>query len=577
MSTSLASRRPSRTASVTVAVALTITAVLAGPRVLAQVDGDTYTNPTYAYQVQWDADVWDVVNEASGDLTLESDVAEVYFQSGQFYDGDATACRDDLVERLPDEESVVSVVPFEGDGDLDGESEGRAYSTLEVVLEEDGDERTVVERIDCRTIVAGEAVLAITWLAPVDDLDVANEPIGDLLDSLVIPSFQDPDTGADGVDGDRYTDPDYGFSLAWDGGDWAPFVPVDALFGLNSGSSLISFDLPREFDGDPAQCVETSLDRLGSSAAIVEISPIEIDGEPVAGLDDAGWSYAAVDVDYGGTRQFVEIRCAAIPGEDVTLRAVHSGAIETYETEAGLGSDVFASLTVIDAEPTEPGSDATPVADATPVVDEPDGTPVPVAGTPVSDPPAATPSPDAPAATPVPDPPSGTPVSEGPGGTPGATPVADVPDGDFSTFEPDDGDWLLVYDGGVWTPLDPAIYATVDLALGGESTVVTFDTVPSNGSSPQEIVDAIVSTEILAVTGDEDDVERLDAPPIGAFADAAGEAYGFVTASGADVAMAVIAIPLSGETAVVIRGYAGPDGFGPAQDAFEDLLDGFEG
>ena len=515
------------------------------PDALAQADENSYVNPTYGYQIAWEPDVWEVVEGGSGDLALTSDLVEIYFQSGQFYAGDATACRDDLVDRLPDDDNVLSSAPFEGDGEQSEEVDGRAYSTLQVELDQtDGqDARTVVERIDCRTVVAGEAVLAITWLAPIAAAGDAVKVADQLLDALVITSFQGPGADVAGIQGGTYTDPELGFALSWDETDWTSFVPVDAIFGLNSTTSLISFSLPDDFDGDAATCVEMTLDDLGASPGVVDVTPIQIDGEDVAGLDDEGWSYAAIDANYGGVEQFVEVRCAAIPGSNVTLRAIHSGPIDSYEGEAVLAAPVFASLTVADAGGTG-GADATPDASGDPV-------------------PAATPS--AARGTPVPDETAATPES------PNDSPSVD----NGTTFTSEEGSWSLVYDGTVWQPLDPAIYATVDLALDGGSSVVTFKTTPTDGLDVQEILDGLVEAEIVAPAESQQDVEQLDDPPVPSDG-AVGAAYRYVTTGGAAAALGIVVFPISDGSVVVVRIYAAPDGLMADGAALQDLIDGLE-
>ncbi len=511
---------------------------------VAQSNESSYVNPTYGYQIAWEPDDWQVVADGPGDLALTSDLVEIYFQSGQFYAGDATACRDDLVDRLPDDDNVLSSAPFEGDGEQSSEADGRAYSTLQVELDDtDGqDARTVIERIDCRTVVAGEAVLAITWLAPIDDAGNAVAASDGLLDALVIPSFQGQGAEIEGLRGGTYTDPSLGFALTWDEADWISFVPVDTIFGLNSTTSLISFSLPDDFGGDAAGCVETSLDDLGSTPGVVDVTPIQVDGEDVAGLDDAGWSYAAIDADYGGTEQFVEVRCASIPGSDLVIRAIHSGPIDSYEGESELAAPVFASLTVEGDGGAGTDSGATPAATDQPA---PAATPAAGGGTPVSDEPVATPQ----------------------------SSDASAPADDLEVFTSDEGGWSLAYDGTIWRPLDPALYATVDLALRGGALVATFDTTATGGQDPQQILDDLVQVEIRNPAGDDQAVEQIDDLPVPS-GDAVGEAYRYRTPGGVDAALGIIIFPIDGASAVVVRVYVPADVVADDLDALENLLGG---
>lgn len=517
----------------------------------AQVDGDTYTNPTYGYRLQWDADVWTVPADGTGDLTLETDAVQLNLRSGQFYSGNAATCRNDLVSRLPDDPSVISSEPYSGAGELDGESDGRAFATLRVELSAQGgqDAGTVVERIDCRTVVAGEAVLAITWTAPVDGYSDAAVLTDQLLGGLVIPSLQAPGSTVAGITGNAYASPDYGFMIGWDDDTWFPFSPVDALFGLNDETSLITFDLPDIYAGNPARCVEATLSDLGSSPGLLGATPIEIDGQEVAGLDDTGWSYAAVNADYGGAERFVEVRCAAIPGETVTIRAVHSGPIASYEAEASLAAPVFASLSIAGShrEKDIGAAGATPTSDGTPEGPAP-----------------ATPSAE-----------TGTPAPQTRASTPQATPAEPAETG-LIAFTAAGGGWSIAFDPSIWTPMDPAIYATADFAVAGESSVVTFDTVQSNGARPQDILEGVVVVDILAAGG-ANGVQRLDDPPTGPGAGGVGEAYAYPSPGGNTFAEAVVVLPLDDGSVVVVRVYTIPERYAGGLQALDGLLSGFLG
>ena len=64
--------------------------------VSAQVEDNTYTNPTFGWSVSWDPDEWTVSDEQSieeGDLLeLEDSLNTVYFETYEGFDGNALDC-----------------------------------------------------------------------------------------------------------------------------------------------------------------------------------------------------------------------------------------------------------------------------------------------------------------------------------------------------------------------------------------------------------------------------------------------------------------------------------------------------
>lgn len=327
-----------------VVVLLMALAQVAGWPAAAQVSGNSYTNPTYGYSLTWDDTVWTVDTNGTGDLTLTAGDVSVTLQSGQFYSGDATACRDDLLQKLPGADNVESVRPYNGGEGISGESNGRAFATSQVQLSgSDGGQSQVVETIDCRTLVDGEAVLAIISTAPVSQFDAAYATIQTLLGTLSIPAFASAND-VEGVSGSTYTDPTYGFQIAWDSSIWSYTRPVGGVLGLNDTQSVVNFDTPQEFAGDLGACIGGTRQTIQANPALQQLADLTINGAPVRGSDQSGWSYAAYSADYGGATRFVEVRCATIGDGDTVLRAVFTGPADAYAAEADRADPVFASL-----------------------------------------------------------------------------------------------------------------------------------------------------------------------------------------------------------------------------------------
>ncbi len=488
----------------------------------AQVDGTTYIDPTYGYSLSWDDGVWSVSDDARGDLALESDLVQVFFQSGQFYDGDAVACRDDLVQRLPNDPTVETVEPFTDGDSLESDETTRAWSTLAVGLSgsDDEDEREVVERIECRTLVPGEAVLAITWLGSLDAASEVLEGAESLLDDLVTPSAGN--ASGDGLEVDRFEDPDGGFLIEWDPDAWSAFAPVDATFGLDSSVSLITFDQPGDFQSNAEECLTSSVETFLDSPGLDEARALERDDQTDEDQDGTRWVSAAFEADYGASQRFVEIRCAALPAQDRVLRAVHSGPLDAWEAEAELAAPVFASLATGEAESP--------------------------AGTPESA-----------------DDPAGTP---GPEGT--REPTPDLELDEPITFEAASGEWQVTYDAAVYQPLDSGLYQTVDLALSGSGLVVTFSSIDT-GDDPEVILEDLVAVEI----GDTDEVTVIDQIPTGTSDGLVGVAYVTGDQDGTATARAFVVIPVGGETLVIVRVFGTTAAFENAQTDLETLIGGF--
>lgn len=384
--------------SAAVAITLALLMMLgrvADQPVAAQVSGNSYTNPTYGYSLTWDETVWKVDASGAGDLTLTAGAVSVTLQSGQFYRGDASACRDDLLSKLPGADNVESVRPYNGGAGVSGESDGRAFATSFVQLTGDADiPSQVVETIDCRTLVDGEAVLAIISTAPVAQFDTAYATIQTLLGTLSIPSSALSDA-VEGVSGSTYTDPRYGFQIAWDPKVWSYARPVGGILGLNDTQSVINFDVPEAFGDDLGACIGGTRQTIQSNPGLQQLADLMINGDPVRGSDRTGWSYAAYSANYGGATRFVEVLCAAIGDGAVVLRAVFSGPADAYAAEADRADPVFGSLRLSEAAGT-PGA-GTPGVETQTAGTPVGGTPglAPVAGATPSSPAASAGSPAA--------------------------------------------------------------------------------------------------------------------------------------------------------------------------------------
>jgi predicted metalloprotease len=196
------------------------------------VEGNSYTSPSFGYSITWDND-WAVSDELNEDeynkLVLTNDVASVYFE-GVADTADIETCLDTVASSLENEDGVSNVeIAEDSDGPIGGTEENRAWAiyTLSYTTEE-GEEFEFAEYIDCRAVTPGEALLVITMLVSIDDLESQIDPLASLLEGLSL----EGDTGSTGGD-----DGDTGNIPA--SGDLAAFV-------LTSGNDINGF-WEREF------------------------------------------------------------------------------------------------------------------------------------------------------------------------------------------------------------------------------------------------------------------------------------------------------------------------------------------
>jgi hypothetical protein len=485
-----------------------------GPHAQGQVEDSTYTDPQFGYRLAWDEEVWTVTDEAGVNLSLASDNAEVYLQSGAFYGGDAVACRDDLVARLPDEENIAAVEPFTVNGEVvAAEEEGRAYATFHVTItgEEGAEPEDAIETIDCWTIVPGEAILAIIWVAPVESYEAGASEVSVLLDALEIPAFPGAAGEIPGVTEGRYQDPMYGFTVGWDSERWLPYRPTGFDLGLASGRSFILLDAFDGYDGDVEACLDDEVAQYQAARENAELSPIESTGREAVGTDEAGWQYATYTLTSGtnNEQQFVSFRCATLVEGESVLFAIQFGPLADAEAELAFGADVFATLDR-DAE-LAPTGEASPAATAQA---------------------AAT----AEAGTPEPQPEDGTAMALG----------------EPQTYTDANADWQLTYDAAMWSVQDPVLYATSSLALSNGPTTVTFTILPAYDGDDRSCLDDVVSAEITE-SGLVQNPVPLDVPDrIGAVL---LEGYSYELSSGTSASSVFGCQLLAGGDALVIRAY----------------------
>jgi len=152
------------------------------------VDGNAYTSPSYGYTVSWDELVWNVAAERSDDgadyLELGDVTSTLAFEGTTAYTN-----LDDCVRGEIDElEEIETTSEIDRDRDLVDAIEAGENARVVVVtytiapLEDQVFENA--KSIECRPLVAGEAILAITQIVAqedfADETERRNEVVGAL-------------------------------------------------------------------------------------------------------------------------------------------------------------------------------------------------------------------------------------------------------------------------------------------------------------------------------------------------------------------------------------------------------------
>jgi hypothetical protein len=173
-----------RTLSALVVAVLLLASAAAG--ILAQVEGESWTSPTYGFRISWAGTEWQP--DPAGTLTavgperldrihLLNGVSSLYFEGATRYQGDLTACVAEEANLLAQETGVSEIRPYRDEEGVqliaDGPNSSAAAFTLTLSI---GDQEVeLVDYVECRTLIPGQAVLIITLVTepPTFDQELA--------------------------------------------------------------------------------------------------------------------------------------------------------------------------------------------------------------------------------------------------------------------------------------------------------------------------------------------------------------------------------------------------------------------
>ncbi len=418
------------------------------------IDAMSYESPQFGYALSWD-ESWsarerDVTSNDGGfdTITLRHDTGTVRV-SGRADDYPAIEFLNDTVDLIAANADASETVRE----DLDGE-----IPFVELTADRD---RLFVEAytlpdsgaVAVLTLRAREgdfetALTAARESVTLDDVpvlqggeagpppgaadDVADDPAGDAATPDVVP----PGSTSDGIDGDTYTSPTYGYRLTWDANIWeAESRASDDGYNelrLESPSVTLAVWSGPYYAGDPAACLRGEAGFFETDdPAITDWRPAEdAEGEPIAG-ETTSASYGVFNLTYTDPENaeaepvalidYIECR-SLVEGESVLVIF----ATTTPERYNDTIDDVLRITNAVDlggdeGEGATPAAPASPATPATPAIDV---TPPPTPAAPAS-PPAASPIPATPvvAIRPTPTPLPVTPVPASPVATPVGTPL----------------------------------------------------------------------------------------------------------------------------------------------------------
>ena len=172
--------------SLLILVAAGLFLTTAAPRIMAQVEGDSWTSPTYGFSISWAGTEWQP--DPAGTLTavgperldrihLLNGVSSLYFEGATRYQGNLPACVAEEANLLAQETGVSEIRPYRDEEGVqliaDGPDASAAAFTLTLSIGEQ--EVELVDYVECRTLIPGQAVLIITLVTepPVFDEQLA--------------------------------------------------------------------------------------------------------------------------------------------------------------------------------------------------------------------------------------------------------------------------------------------------------------------------------------------------------------------------------------------------------------------
>ena len=163
----------------------------------AQVAGSVWTSPTYGFSVSWAGTDWQ--DDPTGDLTavgaerldrlhLINGVSSLYFEGAERYQGILPSCVAEEANILGQEPGVSDVRPYRDANGVqlvaDGPNASAAAFTL--TLDVSGGQIELVDYVECRTLIPGQAVLIITLISEPDTFAQELASAQEVIDTITL-------------------------------------------------------------------------------------------------------------------------------------------------------------------------------------------------------------------------------------------------------------------------------------------------------------------------------------------------------------------------------------------------------
>ena len=377
------------------------------------VDATSYESPQFGYTLGWD-DAWSVrerditSNEGGFDtITIRHDAGTVRV-SGRADDYPAIEFLNDTVDLITSNADASEILSEELDGEIP-------------FVEFTADRDHVI--VEAHSLPEHGAVVVLTLRARESEFETAlaaaregvvlnDEPIlqGGQGSSPAgtpaeTPEAATPQASNEGIEGDTYTSPTYGYRLTWDANIWEAESRVGAdgynELRLESPSVSLAIWSGPFYNGDPAACLEGESDHFATDdPSVSDWEPAEdANGEPIGG-ETAVAAYGVFTLTYSDPEtedaepvelvDYIECR-SLVEGESV-LVIFATTTPERYNDSIEDVLRISNAIELAGDDAATPASATDPAA--TPVTVTPDAvipeTPMPDTGTPAGTPEAIT-------------------------------------------------------------------------------------------------------------------------------------------------------------------------------------------
>jgi hypothetical protein len=154
-----------------------------------------YVSPTWGYSVRWYSSEWTIADESSDEktdvLALQDTLGNfISFSGSPQFEGDASACLDDMVDQVLAIPGAADPETVEGDFGMpfDWREPEQAYILMQVRLPVAGVLQDHAVYLECQTLVPGEAVFQRYYSGPVAVLDQWYDDIVETLEGVFLPA-----------------------------------------------------------------------------------------------------------------------------------------------------------------------------------------------------------------------------------------------------------------------------------------------------------------------------------------------------------------------------------------------------